>query len=81
MLIALVVGGIAASGKYSLNATNVLLFIAWASGVFAITQLGLSDRHLKIFAELGVGAVAVFISFLVTQRHRRSRKSSGPGER
>jgi hypothetical protein len=77
--VAVFFGAVAASGRFSLNATNILLFVAWAAGVFAITQAGLRDRHLKIAAELGVGVVALLISFWVTQRHRK--KAAGSGKR
>ena len=79
IIVALVVGAVAASGRFSLNATNILLFIAWAAGVFAITQAGLRDQNTKIAAEIGVGVVALLISFWVTQRHRK--KASGPNKR
>ena len=79
LTVALLVGSIAASGGFSLNATNILLFVAWAAGVFAITQSGLRDRHVKIAAEVGVGVVVLLISLWVTQRHRR--KASGSNKR
>jgi hypothetical protein len=70
LIIALLFGSIAASGKFSLNAANMLLFVAWGAGVFAVMQSGLKDRHLRIAAECGVGILAVLISYWVTQRHR-----------
>jgi hypothetical protein len=57
VVVALLVGAIAASGRFSLNTTNILLFIAWAGRVLAITQAGLRDRHTRIAAELWVGVV------------------------
>ena len=79
LIVALLVGSIAASGRFSLNAANILLFVAWAAGVFAITQSGVRDRHVKIAAEIGVGVVVLLTSLWVTQRHRR--KASGSDKR
>ena len=74
LFIALLFGSIAASGKFSLNATNILLFVAWGAGVFAIVQSGFKDRTLKIAAECGVGVVALLISFWVTKRYRSNKR-------
>jgi len=75
-LIALVFASIAASGRFSLNATNILLFVAWGAGVFAITRLGLTNRPLKIAAECAVGVLVLLISYSVIQRRRRKSSDS-----
>jgi hypothetical protein len=69
LIIALLLGSIAASGKFSLNAANILLFVAWGAGVFAVMQSGLRDRRLKIAAECGIGFLVLIISYWVTRRH------------
>ena len=76
LFVALLFGSIAASGRFTLNATNILLFVAWGAGVFAVVQSGLRDRTLKIAAECGVGVVALLISFWATKRHRRKSSQS-----
>jgi hypothetical protein len=76
LLIALLFALIAASGRFSLNATNILLFVAWGVGVFAIVHSGLRDRTLKAVAESGVGVLALLISYWVIQRHRRKSSPS-----
>jgi hypothetical protein len=76
LVIALLFASIAASGRLSLNATNILLFVAWGAGVFAVVQSGMRDRHLKIAAECGVGVLALLISYWATQRHRRKSSPS-----
>jgi hypothetical protein len=68
-LVALLLAALAASGKLSLNAANILLFVAWGAGIFAVMQSGLRDRPLKIAAECGVGVMILLISFWVTRRH------------
>ena len=79
LIIALLLGSIAASGKFSLNAANILLFVAWGTGVFAVMQSGLRDRHLRIAAECGVGVLVLIISYWVTRRH--ASKSSHSAKR
>lgn len=75
-LIALLFASIAASGRFSLNATNILLFVAWAAGVFAVTRLQLADRHLKIAAECAVGILVLLISYSVIERRRKKSSDS-----
>jgi hypothetical protein len=75
LFIALFFGSIATSGRFSLNAANILLFVAWGTGVFAITQSGMRNRHLKIAAECGVGVLVLLISYWVTRRHQSSRST------
>ncbi len=77
LIVALLFASLAVSGRFSLNAANVLLFVAWGAAVFSITQAGLRDRRLKIAAECGVGVLVLLISFWVTQRHRRKSSHSG----
>jgi hypothetical protein len=79
LIVALLFVSIAVSGRVSLNASNILLFVAWGAGVFAITQSGLQNRPLKITAECGVGILVLLISYWVTQRH--ARKSSASDKR
>jgi hypothetical protein len=76
LVVALLLGLIAASGRLSLNGANILLFLAWGAGILAVVQSGLKDRTLKIAAECGVGVLALLISFWVTQRHRRNSSHS-----
>jgi uncharacterized membrane protein len=77
LVIALLFASLAASGRFSLNAANLLLFVAWGAGVFAIMQSGLRDRTLRIAAECGVGVLVLFISYWLTQRHRSKSSHSG----
>jgi len=76
LFIALLVALIAASGRFSLNITNILLFVAWGAGVFAIVHSGLRNRTLKIAAECGVGILALLLSYWATQRHRKKSSHS-----
>jgi len=76
LFIALLSASIAISGRFSLNASNIFLFVAWGAGVLAILRSGLSNRPLKIAAECGVGVLVLLISFWVTQRHRRKSSRS-----
>jgi uncharacterized membrane protein len=76
LIIALLFGSIAVSGRLSLNAANILLFVAWGAGVFAVMQSGLRDRHLRIAAECGVGVLVLLISYWVTERCRKSSQSN-----
>ena len=79
LVVALLFASIAASGRFSLNAANLLLFVAWGAGVFAVMQSGLRDRPLRIAAECGVGVLVLLISYWLTQRHRS--KLSGSDKR
>ena len=75
-VVALLLASIAASGKFSLNAGNILLFIAWGGGVYAVMQSGMKERHLKIAAECGVGIVVLMVSYWVTQRRIKQSSDS-----
>ena len=76
LIVALLFASIAVSGRLSLNAANILLFVAWGAGVFAVMQSGLRDRHLRIAAECGVGVLVLLISYWVTERHRSKSSQS-----
>ncbi len=75
-VVALLLALIAASGKVSLNAGNILLFVAWGAGVYAVMQSGMKERHLKIAAECGVGIVVLMVSYWVTQRRIKQSSDS-----
>ena len=75
-VVALLLASIAASGKVSLNAANILLFVAWGAGVYAVMQSGMKERHLKIAAECGVGIAVLLVSYWVTQRRIKQSSDS-----
>lgn len=73
LVVAVMFASIAASGRFSPNGANILLFVAWGAGVFAIVQFGFRSRNVKIAAECGVGILALLISYWVTQRQRKKQ--------
>jgi uncharacterized membrane protein len=76
LIVSLLFVSIAASGRFNLNVSNILLFVAWGAGVFAVMQSGLRDRPLRIAAECGVGILVLLISYWLTERHRRKSSDS-----
>ncbi len=72
IVLCLLLGAIAVSGKFSQHAANIMLTIAWIVGALAVTRSGLKDPRLIIAGVCAIGLIVCLISWWIKPPEHRA---------
>lgn len=66
LVVCLVLGALAVSGKLSVPFANALLLLAWGVGTYELINAGFRDLRLTIAPILAMGAVLILLSYWIS---------------